>query len=95
MSWTIEYAASLAKTLKSIDRSSRKRIRDFLEHRVANMDDPRVIGKPLKGKLAQLWRYRVGPYRIVCSIEPDRCVVLVLRVAHRKHVYKESPGPKG
>jgi len=45
------------------------------------------VGKPLIGKKAGLWRYRVGDHRIVCRIEDARVVVLVIAVGHRSKVY--------
>jgi mRNA interferase RelE/StbE len=39
------------------------------------------------GDLKGLWRYRVGDYRIVASIEDQRFVVLVVTVGHRREVY--------
>lgn len=45
-------------------------------------------GKPLTGNFAGLWRYRVGDYRIVCSIEDNEVLVLVVDVDHRSSVYE-------
>jgi mRNA-degrading endonuclease RelE of RelBE toxin-antitoxin system len=45
------------------------------------------LGRALTGDLKGLWRYRVGDYRIVASIEDDRFVVLVVTVGHRREVY--------
>ncbi len=48
-------------------------------------DDPRSIGEALHGScLGEFWKYRVGDYRLICKIEDDRLIVLVLRVGHRK-----------
>jgi mRNA interferase RelE/StbE len=53
------------------------------------LDDPRSLGVALKGEeLGDLWRYRVGDYRILCRIEDERVTVLVLRFGHRRDVYK-------
>ena len=38
--------------------------------------------------LQSLWRYRVRNYRMICNIEDDKLLVLVLRVGHRKDVYE-------
>jgi mRNA interferase RelE/StbE len=65
-----------------------KRIVSFLRERVEGDSDPRSIGKPLRGEKGELWRYRVGDYRIICRIEDRYLVVLVLRVGHRKDVYR-------
>jgi mRNA interferase RelE/StbE len=52
-------------------------------------ENPRPRGcVKLKGE-EDLWRIRVGNYRIVYAIEDDKLVVLVVRVAHRKDVYQE------
>jgi len=50
-------------------------------------EDPRAFGKPLKADLKGLWRYRVADYRLICSIQDQRLVVLVLKVGHRRDVY--------
>ena len=59
----------------------------FLCERIAKLDNPRKIGERLHGKLSEFWKYRVGDYRLICSPENDRLVVLVLRVGHRKEIY--------
>jgi len=65
------------------------RIRMFLHQRVAKLDDPRSIGDALHGsRLREFWKYRVGDYRLICKIEDDRLIVLVLRVGHRKEIYR-------
>ena len=65
-----------------------RRILKFLYERVEKLDDPRTIGGRLQGTLSGLWRYRVGDYRLICSLEDDRLVVLVLRIGHRREVYE-------
>jgi mRNA-degrading endonuclease RelE of RelBE toxin-antitoxin system len=59
------------------------------DQRLANIDDPRSLGKALQGpRFDELWRYRVGDYRLICKIEDDRLLVLVLRVEHRNEIYR-------
>ena len=66
-----------------------RRILSFLFERVAKLDDPRSIGEALKGsKLGAFWKYRVGDYRIVASIEDGALRVLVVRVGNRREVYR-------
>lgn len=88
MTWTIEYARSVAKTARTMDPPTRTRIRTFLEQRVAALADPREIGDPLKGELAGLWRYRVDNYRVICDIRDEALVVLVIRIGHRREIYR-------
>jgi mRNA interferase RelE/StbE len=42
----------------------------------------------LTGEKAGFWRYRVGDYRVVCFLEDEGEIVRVMRVAHRKDVYR-------
>ena len=88
MSWRIEYLKSARKDIQKIDPQTRQQIRDYLEQRVATLDNPRQLGKAPKGPLSALWRYRVGNYRLVCEIHDEVLVVLVVRIGHRKKVYK-------
>jgi mRNA interferase RelE/StbE len=92
MTWKIEFAPGAQKELDKLDRQITQRILRFLQKRVSPLKDPRSIGNILKGpKFGEFWRYRVGDYRIVVRIEDDVLLVLVLRIGHRKHVYKKQP----
>jgi mRNA interferase RelE/StbE len=88
MAWKIEFDPAALKELKKLDKSVEKRILKFLRERVAKLDDPRQVGARLQGTLSGLWKYRIGDYRLICSLENDRLVVLVLRIGHRREVYK-------
>jgi mRNA interferase RelE/StbE len=88
MAWSVEISPTALKQLNKLDKSVSRRILRFLHDRVEKLDDPRTIGGKLQGTLNEFWKYRVGDYRIICSLENDRLVVLVLRVGHRREVYK-------
>ena len=89
MAWKIEVSAGAERELSKLDPQHAKRILNFLKDRVANLENPRSIGKALQGsRLGELWRYRVGDFRLICKIEDDRVVVLVLLVGHRKETYR-------
>jgi mRNA interferase RelE/StbE len=89
MAYRVELSAEVARELGKLDRQQAKRILKFLQERVAKLDDPRSIGKALHGsRLGEFWKYRVGDYRFICKIEDDRLIVLVLRVGHRKEIYR-------
>ena len=87
MAWQINYTADAVKQLKKLDRREAKLIRDYLRHRVEVLDDPRLLGKALKGNLSALWRYRIGNYRVMCELQDDVLIVLVVRLGHRKGIY--------
>lgn len=89
MAWRIEYARAARKDIVGLDPQTARRIRSFLEDRLANLDDPRSIGDALKGsRLGTFWKYRVGDWRIIASIEDDVLRVLVVRIGHRREVYR-------
>ena len=89
MVWRIEFAESVQKDVRKLDAQERKCIRDFIEVKVALLDDPRSLGKPLSGGLSGLWRYRVGSYRVIANIEDRDVRILVVKIAHRKEVYRQ------
>jgi mRNA interferase RelE/StbE len=86
--WTIEIARTPEKQIKKLDRQAQESIVRFLRDRLQPSANPRQWGKPLQGDKGGLWRYRVGDYRLVCAIQDERITVLVLRVGHRKNVYR-------
>jgi mRNA interferase RelE/StbE len=88
LAWTIEYTETGKKQLRKLDKLAARRIVDFMDERVAPSDDARVIGKALKGSLGDLWRYRVGDYRVLCDIQDGVLTVLVLRIGNRREVYR-------
>ena len=91
MGYEIAFSPSAKKELSKLDKPNARRIISFLSERVATLDNPCLIGEALKGsKLGDFWKYRVGNYRIICSVEDDVMKVLVLRVAHRRKVYEKG-----
>ena len=66
-----------------------RRILAFLDERLAQIEDPRIIGEALTGaKLGRFWKYRVEHYRLISSIEDSRLVILVVRIGNRRDVYQ-------
>lgn len=91
MAWKIEVDPAADRELSKLDRQAAKRILNFLHKRIAPIDDPRSIGEALKGsQLGEFWKYRVGAYRVIVRIEDTVLLVLVLRIGHRKSVYKKN-----
>lgn len=89
MAWTVELDPAVEKELNKLDPQQAKRILRFLFERITHLDDPRSIGEALKGsRLNTLWKYRVGDYRIISSIEDDVSRILVVKVGDRKEVYR-------
>jgi mRNA interferase RelE/StbE len=89
LAWQIEFDESAKKELAKLDRQVARRLIDFLKNRVLNLRDPRSVGQALRGStLGEFWKYRVGDFRIIASIQDDRMIVLVLRVGNRSNIYR-------
>ena len=88
MGWWVEFLPAAAKELRKLDRQVAARIVKTLEERIVSLDDPRTTGSALVGEMAGLWRWRIGDYRVVARIEDERITVLVVRIAHRREVYR-------
>jgi mRNA interferase RelE/StbE len=90
LAWQIEWDDKARRELLKLDKQIQDEIAKYLDDRVAVNSDPRAMGKSLEGSLVGLWRYRVRDYRIICRIEKARVTVVVLKVAHRKQVYRRQ-----
>jgi mRNA interferase RelE/StbE len=87
--WRIEFDPAVDKELKRLGPETARRILKFLRERVSVLDDPRSLGEPLHGpELGRFWKYRVGDYRIVASIQDQAITVLIVRIGHRSDVYR-------
>ena len=61
-----------------------KLLNELMEHPMTGTGHP----EPLKGNRSGQWRYRIGDYRLICSIEDERLVILALSVGRRSEIYK-------
>jgi mRNA interferase RelE/StbE len=86
--YEISFDPKALAELKKLDRTSQERITSFLFENIQRTDKPRRLGKPLTGGKIKLWRYRIGAYRVVCHIDDLGKMVRVLRIGHRKEVYR-------
>lgn len=88
MAWKIEFSLEAARALDKLDPHITRRILKFLYQRVRKLDNPRSIGEALHGpKLGEFCKYRVGDYRLICTIEDKQLLILALRIGHRKEIY--------
>ena len=87
MAWKIEFDADVEKDLKKLGHTAQKRIINYLKEKISPASNPRSFGKALSGDLNGIWRYRVGDYRILATIEDEIFVILVIHVGHRSNVY--------
>jgi mRNA interferase RelE/StbE len=86
VTYAVRLTPRAAKQVAKLDPAIARRIRAFLEQKLARLDNPRQLGKKLVHE--EFWRYRVGDYRILTTIDDDQVLVLVVEIAHRRHVYE-------
>lgn len=88
MAWTLRISETARRQLKKLDPSTAQGLLRYLNRLLLQTEDPRQMGKALTANLSGLWRYRVGDYRVICQIEDERLVVLVVGLSHRSDVYR-------
>jgi mRNA interferase RelE/StbE len=88
LAWKVKLTDDAKRDLRKLDKSIQKRVAAFLTDRLQDTEDPRATGKALQGSLSGLWRYRVGDYRLICRIEDDELLILVIEIGHRKAIYQ-------
>jgi mRNA interferase RelE/StbE len=84
-SYRIEVSATAEKQLKKLGREDRIRV---LRAVVALGRDPQPPGSRKLQGYDDVFRIRVGRYRVLYSIDGRRVIITVLKVAHRKDVYR-------
>jgi mRNA interferase RelE/StbE len=83
--YRVELKPSAERDLNALQRRDRVRVARRIDALAA---DPRPSGvEELKGA-QNLWRVRTGDYRIIFAIQDDVLVVLVIRIGHRRDVYR-------
>ncbi|ARN84312.1 type II toxin-antitoxin system RelE family toxin [Candidatus Nucleicultrix amoebiphila] len=85
--WKVVFTTKSEKTFFKLEVKVQKQIQGYLRTKIATSMNPRRLGKPLSGKLSGFWRYRVGDYRLICSIQDDELIVLMVTIGHRKDIY--------
>jgi mRNA interferase RelE/StbE len=86
LAWTLRVDGSAQKQLRKINRWQADQITKALID-IAELDDPRVRGKPMVGNYAGHWRYRVGDWRAVVRIEDNAMIIVLVAIGHRRNVY--------
>lgn len=86
--YKVVYADQVEKDLKSFGKPEAVKILDRVEKYLAK--SPKELGQPLKGNFEGYWRYRYGQYRIIYKIVEKEILVIILRIGHRKDIYREN-----
>ena len=88
MPYSIQFRPAVLKSLKRFPKRELVRIKKKIEELGRNLPDPNIT-KMKGGK--SFHKVRSGDYRIIYEIHEDILVILVVKVGHRKDVYKKLP----
>jgi mRNA interferase RelE/StbE len=88
MVWTVDIEHKAKRQLDKLGHQARCRILNYLYEQVQPRDDPRELGKALRHDKSGLWRYRVDKYCIICKIEDEVLVIVVVKIGKRDSVYE-------
>ena len=86
MAFRVEYSKAALRQLKKMDRFDARLITTWIGKNLVGCEDPRAKGKGLTAQRAGEWRYRVGDYRILCTIQDDVLVIEAFAIGHRSTV---------
>lgn len=89
MSYHVLFSKNAFKDLKKLDKNIQKIILNWINKNLEGCADPRAHGKGLVADHSNEWRYRVGKYRILCTIKKNELIIPVIKVGLRKNVYKK------
>jgi mRNA interferase RelE/StbE len=87
--WQIVFSRTGEKELEKLSRQSQSLIRNFLYTRILELNHPKQSGKSLSANKKGYWRYRVDKFRIICKLEEDKLVILIVKIAKRDVVYED------
>lgn len=87
MTFRVFTSDNFDRSFSKLDNSTQKKIKKWIDNHLTGCTNPRGQGKPLKGSLSGLWRYRVGAYRLLANIQDDKIIILLVDVGHRKEIY--------
>lgn len=89
MLYGIEFTSKAKKQFEKLEKHAQEQINRYIEkHFGDEPTEPRSHGKPLTGRLKGYWRYETGKYRLVCEIQDGICKVIVVKVGHRREIYR-------
>ena len=88
MKYNVVFTEGAKKQLKKLDRHIASLIIGWIEKNLQNCQNPRIHGKGLTSNRSGQWRYRIGDYRLICEIQDENIIILVLEIGHRKNIYE-------
>lgn len=87
----VKFEAEAEKEFLALAKSAQIQILKYLK-KIESLENPRDFGKALSENLKNYWRYRVGDYKLICKIQENELIIVVVDINHRSKVYKMFKG---
>ena len=87
--WKIEFDIKAEKQFYKLNKQSQNQLQTYLNKKILKLEHPKLSGKALSGNKKGLWRYRIDKFRIICEIQEDKLIILVVKIGKRDEVYYE------
>ena len=88
MKYRLLFSKRAIKELKKMDKAVSALIFAWLKKKIDGAADPRAFGKALTGDKKDMWRYRIGDYRVLADIEDENFTIIAIEIGHRRDIYK-------
>ena len=88
MGFKVAFTKEALKSLKKLDKGIARLITSWILKNLEGCTDPRAHGKGLVANHSGQWRYRIGDYRLLCEIQDEQILILILEIGHRREIYK-------
>jgi mRNA interferase RelE/StbE len=83
--YAVEFLRSAARQLATLDRSAQRRLARTIDKLA---EEPRGPNSTKLRGVGDVWRVRIGDYRVLYQIRDDRLIVLIVAVGHRASIYR-------
>lgn len=85
--YSVKFVKNARKYFNKLDKPTKKRIQKVIDQL---MENPYTVPnvKPLSGFAGDIYRIRIGPYRVIYKIEDEQLLVLILKIGPRGDIYK-------
>ena len=87
MTYEVQTTPAFDREFKKLDRYTRRIIRGWIVKHLVHCENPRAFGKALTANRKGQWCYRIGDYRLICTIEDDKLIILALAIGHRREIH--------
>lgn len=88
MRYKLLFSKRALKELKKMDKAVSAMILAWLRKNVDGASNARAFGKALVGDKKDMWRYRIGDYRVLANIEDENLIIIAIEIGHRRDIYK-------